>query len=186
MMAGKRKIYTRSGDQGETSLIGGTRVLKSHDRVEAYGDIDELNSFLGLLQDHIPNTAHTDFLLQVQKNLVVIESLIAADPDKPIPEVPALDPGAVDMLEKEIDQLSAELPPLTSFILPGGDPAGSICHVARAVCRRAERATVRLHSFQPVDPLIIRYLNRLSDYLFILARNLGKDLRTDEMNLPEK
>jgi cob(I)alamin adenosyltransferase len=175
-MADEFKIYTKGGDMGETSLLGGTRVAKSHDRVEAYGTIDELNSFIGLLRDREIDPHYRDVLIRVQECLFIAEALVARDPDKQTRELPALCDDDITMLEKEIDIMNGELPPLTSFILPGGHVIVSECHIARTVCRRAERSLIRLSIVSSVDNIIIRFLNRLSDYLFVLARKTGKDL----------
>lgn len=183
-MVRKAKIYTKGGDLGETSLLNGTRVSKSHERVEAYGTLDELNSFVGVVRDHLGNEHYRGLLLRIQENIFTAEALIAADPDKPVKGLPELGEGEITMLEEEIDRMTVELPPLSSFILPGGNPHVSRCHVARTVCRRAERAVIRLHLGSEVDPVIIRYLNRLSDYFFVLARKLGQELRGEEMNWP--
>lgn len=174
------KIYTKGGDRGETSLAGGTRVLKSHDRVEAYGNLDELNSFIGLIRDQDIDAHYREILLLIQSNLFIAETLIAQDPEKPSRHIPALTEDNIHLLEKEIDSMNRELPGLNSFILPGGSIAVSTCHVARTVCRRAERSVVRLNQIQPVEGIIIRYLNRLSDYLFVLARKVGKDSGVEE------
>jgi len=174
------KIYTKGGDKGETSLLGGTRVLKSHDRVEAYGNLDELNSFIGLIRDQDIRGHYREVLLRIQSTLFVAEALIARDPEKHTRDLPPLSDEEINMLEREIDSMNKELPPLHSFILPGGSIVVSTCHIARTVCRRAERSVVRLNQIQPVDGIIIRYLNRLSDYLFILARKIGKETGTEE------
>ncbi|MFH1297102.1 MAG: cob(I)yrinic acid a,c-diamide adenosyltransferase [Bacteroidota bacterium] len=180
------KIYTKGGDLGETSLLNGTRVSKSHDRVEAYGTLDELNAFIGLLRDHLDLEQIRAVLLRIQEDLFTAEALIAADPEKPVDGLPELPEEEITFLEQEIDKMTAELPPLNSFILPGGNPHVSRCHVARTVCRRAERAVIRLHRSSSVSPGMIRYLNRLSDYLFVLARRLGKEFRADEITWPRK
>jgi len=174
------KIYTKGGDKGETSLLGGTRVLKSHDRVEAYGNLDELNSFIGLIRDQDIGDHYREILIRIQSNLFVVEALIARDPEKRIHDLPELSEEDIHQLESEIDTMNEELPTLHSFILPGGNIAVSTCHVARTVCRRAERSVVRLNQNQPVGGIIIRYLNRLSDYLFVLARKVGKDRGAEE------
>ena len=179
-MAEEFKIYTKGGDMGETSLLGGTRVAKSHDRVEAYGSLDELNSFIGLLRDREIAPHYREVLMMVQENLFVAEALIARDPAKQTRELPTLSEADIVRLEEEIDMMNEELPPLSTFILPGGHPVVSECHIARTVCRRAERALIRLSLVSPVDDIIIRLLNRLSDYLFVLARKLGKDLGATE------
>lgn len=175
------KIYTRTGDQGQTSLIGGTRVPKFHPRIEAYGTIDELNSYIGLIRDHEIGEHYKEVLLEIQDRLFTAESLVAVDPDAKINiKLPSLEDHDITLLEKEIDAMNEALPELTSFILPGGHPIVSYCHVARCVCRRAERQIIRLTQVQPVDEKVIQYLNRLSDYLFVLARKLGKDLGATE------
>jgi cob(I)alamin adenosyltransferase len=169
------KIYTKGGDKGETSLLGGTRVSKSHDRVEAYGNIDELNSFIGLIRDQDINARYKEVLIRVQEDLFVAEALIARDPEKQTRELPVFTEDEITMLEKEIDAMNEELPPLTNFILPGGHTVVSFCHIARTVCRRAERSLIKLNLISPVEDIIIRLLNRLSDYLFVLARKVSKD-----------
>ncbi len=170
------KIYTKGGDKGETSLLGGTRVPKSHDRVEAYGNLDELNSFIGLIRDQEIDPHYREVLIRIQQDLFVAEALIARDPEKQTRQLPVLDEGEILMLENEIDRMNDDLPALQNFILPGGHATVSYCHIARTVCRRAERSLIRLNATSPVDDIIIRLLNRLSDYLFVLARKTGKDL----------
>ncbi|MCX6266556.1 MAG: cob(I)yrinic acid a,c-diamide adenosyltransferase [Bacteroidetes bacterium] len=169
------KIYTKGGDRGETSLLGGTRVSKSHERVEAYGNIDELNSFIGLIRDQDIDIHYKGVLLHIQENLFVAEALIARDPEKQTRNLPQLSEDDILMLENEIDVMNEQLPPLTNFILPGGHTVVSFCHVARTVCRRAERSLIRMNQISPVEDIIIQLLNRLSDYLFVLARKTGKD-----------
>jgi cob(I)alamin adenosyltransferase len=161
---------------GETSLLGGTRVSKSHERVEVYGNLDELNSFIGLIRDQDINTRYKEVLIIVQEKLFVAEALIARDPSSQTRELPSLADGDITLLEQEIDAMNEELPPLNHFILPGGHSTVSFCHMARTVCRRAERSLIRLNLTSPVEDIIIRFLNRLSDYLFVLARKTGKDL----------
>lgn len=176
------KIYTKTGDKGETSLIGGTRVPKFHPRIEAYGTVDELNSFLGVVRDHITDENKRAVLLEIQERLFTLESLLAKDPESKIEiALPQIREEDILFLEKEIDSMNGELPSLRSFILPGGHPAVSFCHVARTVCRRAERLTIKLSKAQSIDFILIRYLNRLSDYLFVLARWLGKLNKADEI-----
>jgi len=174
------KIYTKTGDLGQTSLLGGTRVSKSHERVEAYGTIDELNSFLGLIKDHPIDDHYRILLSRIQENLFTAEAWIAADPDLPVPQLPAFNSSEIILLEEEIDTMNQALPELTHFILPGGHPAVSSCHIARTVCRRAERTVIRLTRSNSTDEIIIKYLNRLSDYLFVLARMLAKEFGADE------
>jgi cob(I)alamin adenosyltransferase len=176
------KIYTKTGDKGETSLIGGSRVPKYHERIEAYGTLDELNSYIGLLCDQQIENHMKDILLIIQDRIFTIESQLAAEPEYlPSTPLPQMHEDDVVMLEKEIDKMNEFLPPLTSFILPGGHPIISYAHIARCVCRRAERLTIRLSVSSHVDLLLIRYLNRLSDYLFVLARYLAF-----KMNIAEK
>ncbi|HXD77448.1 MAG TPA: cob(I)yrinic acid a,c-diamide adenosyltransferase [Puia sp.] len=178
------KIYTKTGDKGMTALIGGTKVAKSHDRIEAYGTIDELNSFIGLLSDHLNAAgACTPWLKEVQDRLFTIGSSLACDPEKePKLKIPDLRQSDIAALEKEIDKMDGELPAMKSFLLPGGHIAISTAHVTRCVCRRAERACVRLQEHGLfVEPLVLRYLNRLSDYLFMLARYAGQQLFVPEI-----
>ena len=171
------KIYTRTGDKGQTSLIGGTRVPKFHPRIEAYGTIDELNSYIGLIRDQDIDQHFRDVLLEIQDRLFTAESIIALDPGAEVTiKLPTLNESDITFLEQEIDQMNEVLPDLKSFILPGGHPIVSYCHIARCICRRAERHTIRLAQSQPVEEKVIQYLNRLSDFLFVLARRLGKDV----------
>jgi len=170
------KIYSKTGDKGETSLIGGTRVPKYHERIEAYGTLDELNSFIGNLRDQLTDIHARAILLRVQENLFTAESLLATDPDKEILRtLPKLKEEFVVELECEIDTMNQYLPALNSFILPGGHPLVSLCHICRTVCRRGERDIIRLSADMAVDELVIKYINRLSDYLFVLARKLAFD-----------
>ncbi|MCX6284608.1 MAG: cob(I)yrinic acid a,c-diamide adenosyltransferase [Bacteroidetes bacterium] len=179
-MKGDNKIYTKGGDKGETSLLGGTRVPKSHERVEAYGNLDELNSFIGLIRDQDINPQYRSVLGRIQEVLFISEALVARDPAKEAHGLPEFGEDDIRILEKEIDTMNDELPELRNFILPGGHPIVSYCHIARTVCRRAERSLIRLNSNNPVDGIIIRFINRLSDYLFVLARKTGKDLGSEE------
>lgn len=169
------KIYTKTGDKGFTSLIGGTRVGKYHLRIESYGTVDELNSWIGLIRDQQISATHKNVLKQVQEKLFVIGALLASDPEHSRMKLPELAESDVELLEKEIDGMNDSLPPLKHFILPGGSTTVSYCHLARCVCRRAERITVHLAEESTVDNLVIIYLNRLSDYLFILGRKLGHE-----------
>ncbi|MCX6287206.1 MAG: cob(I)yrinic acid a,c-diamide adenosyltransferase [Bacteroidetes bacterium] len=179
-MTGENKIYTKGGDKGETSLLGGTRVSKSHERVEAYGNLDELNSFIGLIRDQDINPHYQDVLGRIQEVLFISEALVARDPEKETRDLPVFGDDDIHILEKEIDTMNDELPELKNFILPGGHTVVSYCHIARTVCRRAERSLIRLNSNNPVDEIIIRFINRLSDYLFVLARKTGRDLGREE------
>ncbi len=176
-MAGK--IYTKTGDKGNTSLIGGTKVPKSHLRIEAYGTVDELNSYIGLCKDLLAETYDVALLLQeIQDRLFTIGSALACDPEKEQKlKIPDLFESDITVLENAIDKMNEVLEPMRSFILPGGHPTISHIHIARCVSRRAERAVVRLHTeAHEVAPIIIQYLNRLSDYLFVLARKTGQQL----------
>ncbi|SFV33511.1 cob(I)yrinic acid a,c-diamide adenosyltransferase [Thermoflavifilum thermophilum] len=164
------RIYTRTGDQGKTSLLGGTRVWKSDLRIEAYGTIDELNAYIGWLADEQPENIRNE-LREVQDRLFRIGAVLAYDGSSSLRlDLPEVSEADITTLEKAIDRMEADLPPLKQFILPGGHPAVSLCHVARCVCRRAERACVRLSQETPLPEHFIPYLNRLSDYLFVLAR----------------
>lgn len=175
------KIYTRKGDKGTTSLIGGTRVNKAHIRIEAYGTVDELNSWIGLIADNFKPGKEKKLLRKIQEKLFVIGSHLAADPAKSKMKLPEIRNEDVTMLEQEIDRMNEKLPALTSFILPGGNSWVSFCHIARCVCRRAERKTVLLSTKSKVEPVIITYLNRLSDYLFVLARYAAHQTGTEEI-----
>ena len=180
------KIYTKTGDKGKTSLIGGTKVLKSHRRIEAYGTVDELNSFIGLSMDHLNISKIQHILSEVQDRLFTIGSALACDPEKEIKlKIPDLHESDITRLESEMDKMNETLPPMKSFILPAGHVAVSTVHVARCVCRRAERCCVSmLKKNMEVDPLIIKYLNRLSDYLFVLARFTAQ--QTGSIEIPWK
>jgi cob(I)alamin adenosyltransferase len=177
------KIYTKTGDEGNTSLIGGTKVPKSHRRIEAYGTIDELNSFIGLSQDHLKAGDIPNILSEIQDRLFTIGSALACDPEKETKlKIPDLVEEDVLLLEKEIDKMNEVLPAMRSFILPGGHITASTLHVTRCVCRRAERLCVRLQKKkEEIDPLVIKYLNRLSDYLFVLARFTAFLLKAKEI-----
>jgi cob(I)alamin adenosyltransferase len=174
------KIYTKTGDKGETGLFGGARVPKNHIRVEAYGTVDELNAYMGLIRDLIETPHYKMVLKSVQDRLFTIGANLASDPAKNM-MTPDLKNSDITLLEQEIDIMEAELPILKNFILPGGHPTVSYCNVARTVCRRAERMVVALDFEQSILPIVIQYLNRLSDYLFVLGRKLGKDLGVEEV-----
>ncbi len=181
MNAEEFKIYTKTGDKGETSLIGGSRVPKYHDRIEAYGTLDELNSFVGLVRDQQIDAQIREVLIEIQDRIFTAESLLALDPENPPRRnLPQIFESDVALLEKEIDKMNEQLEPLMNFVLPGGHSTVSMCHVARTVCRRAERIVIRLAQQVEVNPLVIKYLNRLSDYLFVLSRKLAKDLGAPE------
>ncbi len=180
------KIYTKTGDKGETALFGGKRLPKSHLRIDAYGTVDELNSYIGLVRDCTADSATRALLKRIQDCLFVLGSHLATDPDKPM-SLPPLHDSDVETLEKAIDAMNESLPALKHFILPGGHTTVSFCHIARCVCRRAERLTVALSLESEVDTLLIRYLNRLSDYLFVLSRKFSQDLGVEEVVwMPEK
>lgn len=170
-----QKIYTKTGDNGKTTLIGGTKVLKNDQRIEAYGTVDELNSWIGLINDSINDFSANHVLKEIQDRLFTIGSSLACDPKKETKlHIPDLHEADIILLEKEIDTMNETLPVMKHFILPGGHSAVSFTHIARSVCRRAERNCVNLKAHdEPVNPLIIKYLNRLSDYLFVLARYAG-------------
>jgi cob(I)alamin adenosyltransferase len=175
------KIYTKTGDQGQTSLLGGTRVLKSHDRIEVYGTIDELNSYIGLVRDQEVNASRREILKEIQDRLFTIGASLAADPEKTTKKLPDLLEADVKLLEDAIDDMSVSLPELQYFILPGGHQSVSFCHVARCVCRRAERLAISLRQQSLVAELVIIYLNRLSDYLFVLCRKMTQELQAEEI-----
>lgn len=175
------KIYTKTGDKGTTGLIGGTRVPKDHIRIEAYGSVDELNSHIGMLRDMANELKLEDQLIRIQEALFVIGSHLANDPEKSKMELPSFTQEEIDFLESEIDSLDENLPPMRNFVLPGGNVVVSQCHISRCVCRRAERATISLHHVDPVAELILTYLNRLSDYLFVLSRHISHTLQAKEI-----
>ncbi|HEX7754232.1 MAG TPA: cob(I)yrinic acid a,c-diamide adenosyltransferase [Niabella sp.] len=165
------RIYTKTGDKGKTALIGGTKVSKGHLRIESYGNVDELNSYIGLCKDLLPDVRSKTVLQEIQEQLFTIGAILAQDPDKETKmALPDLQEEDVQLLEQEIDAMTAQLPPMQSFILPGGSIPVSHLHVARCICRRAERSVVRLTEESAVAALLLIYLNRLSDYLFVLAR----------------
>ncbi len=169
------KIYTKTGDKGGTSLIGGVRVPKSHIRIESYGTVDELNSYIGMVNDMAANAVIGEWLREIQDRLFTIGSVLATDPGKEVKmKLPDLHDEDVTWLEQRIDTMNETLPEMRSFILPGGNLASSACHVARCVCRRAERICVAMHEEQEfVPPIVLQYLNRLSDFLFVLSRYIG-------------
>jgi cob(I)alamin adenosyltransferase len=174
------KIYTKTGDAGTTSLFGGKRVSKSDQRIETYGTVDELNAHIGLLRDQEVNKPRKAVLIEIQDRLFTIGSLLATEPGNTKVKTPALAETDIAFLEMEIDAMEALLPPMKSFVLPGGHQSVSFCHIARTVCRRAERLTIALSHQEAVDPLIIKYLNRLSDYLFVLSRIMTQQLGAEE------
>lgn len=173
------KVYTKKGDKGTTQLIGGTRVPKCSLRIEAYGTVDELNSHIGLVRDQDISQTYIDQLKRIQDRLFTLGSLLADDGSSKM-KLPSIDDTDVEALENWIDEMDTELEPMRNFILPGGHNTVSYCHIARCVCRRAERIIVDLSQSEKVEEIIIIYLNRLSDYLFTLCRKLGKDLNIEE------
>lgn len=175
------KVYTRTGDKGQTSLIGGKRVSKSHERIEAYGTVDELLSYVGLLRDLTGTEDLKRFLTHVQDRLMVCASVLAADCEDCEYKIPQIEDADIVELEREIDNMETKLEPISSFILPGGHPLVSHCHVARTICRRAERNVVGLSEKYFVPEKVTRYINRLSDYLFVLSRMLAKDFNIKEI-----
>ena len=182
------KIYTKTGDKGSTSLFGGTRVAKHHIRINAYGTLDELNSWLGLLRDQDIDAHSKELLITIQDKLFTVGAILATDPEKAQLKsgkerlnIPLINISDVELLENEIDMMNETLPQMTHFILPGGNTIVSYCHIARTICRRAERMVSLLHENEPVDAMVLTYLNRLSDYLFVLARKLSKDLNANEI-----
>jgi len=175
------KIYTKTGDEGTTGLLGGTRVPKSNLRIEAYGTVDELNSYVGLLRDQAINEERKDLLKLIQDRLFTIGADLATAPGKDKVVKPDLVEADIDLLESEMDNMEESLPALTSFILPGGHQSVSFAHLARCVCRRAERIAVALNETESVDPIVLKYLNRLSDFLFVLGRKMAQDLDIEEV-----
>jgi len=177
------KIYTKTGDEGNTALIGGTKVPKSHIRIEAYGTIDELNSYIGLCRDLLTDPASTAVVQEVQDRLFTIGASLAVDPAKePKMRIPDLKHGDVALLEKEMDRMNETIPAMKFFIIPGGHPTLSHLHIARCICRRAERCCVRLQlETAEVAPIVLQYINRLSDYLFVLSRYTGSLLNVSEI-----
>ena len=175
------KIYTKTGDTGETSLLGGSRVPKFHLRIEAYGTVDELNSHIGLIRDQNISESDKEFLLEIQNELFVIGSHLARDPKKEKVKIPPIETNSIEKLELKMDEINESIPDLKFFILPGGHPTVSYCHIARCVCRRAERITVHLAENSEVKNEVIKYLNRLSDYLFTLSRKFSTDLKVEEI-----
>lgn len=188
------KVYTKTGDAGTTALFGGTRVPKDHARIESYGTVDELNSHIGLIRDQEMNTHYKEILIEIQDRLFTVGAILATPAEKEVMkngELRLKKLGIVEydieLLENEIDAMEEALPPMTHFVLPGGHTTVSYCHIARCVCRRAERLAVHLSHNEPVAAIAIKYLNRLSDYLFVLARKLSHDLNANEVQwIPRK
>jgi len=188
------KIYTKTGDKGTTALFGGRRVPKHHIRIESYGTVDELNSHIGLLRDQNINSHYKDILIKIQDKLFTIGAVLATDPKKAILKsgkerlnIPKISTQDIELLEQEIDDMNEQLPQMTHFVLPGGHQTVSFCHIARCVCRRTERLATALNELEPFQADVLTYLNRLSDYLFVLARKLSNELQADEIKwIPKK
>jgi cob(I)alamin adenosyltransferase len=176
------KIYTKTGDKGTTALVGGRRVSKGDLKIESYGTVDELNSWIGLVRDQPINESRLDLLKEIQDRLFTIGADLASEPEqvrkKPIPSLLEED---ITLLENEMDKMDTELPPLRSFVLPGGNQSVSFAHLARTVCRRAERLVIRLSEEEEVNPMVIKYINRLSDYLFVLSRKMTQEAGSEEI-----
>jgi len=175
------KVYTKTGDKGSTALVGGTRVPKNHVRIEAYGTADELISYIGLLRDNLSDTFLLKRLFEIQKDLMILSAVLAADRKEVIEQLPKLSEKAIVELENDIDIMNEKLPALKAFIIPGGHKAVSICHVCRTVCRRAERRIYDLKQHFELQDAISIYFNRLSDYLFVLARHISMKENADEI-----
>ncbi len=188
------KIYTKTGDKGTTALFGGTRVPKHHLRIESYGTVDELNSYIGLIRDQKIDKNAINSLIRIQNELFTLGAMLATPPEKELLKngkerlnIPKITSANIKVLEQEIDAMNLDLPAMTNFILPGGGQTVSFCHIARCVCRRTERLATALNKNETINPAILEYLNRLSDYLFVLARKLSKDLSIKETPwIPEK
>jgi cob(I)alamin adenosyltransferase len=188
------KIYTKTGDKGTTALFGGTRVPKHHIRIDSYGTVAELNSHLGLIRDQEINNHYKEVLIAIQDRLFTVGAILATDPEKATLKngkqrlnIPKISEEDIARLEREMDRMNASLPEMTHFVLPGGHQTVSFCHIARCVCRRAERLASALNDLEPFQPESLKYLNRLSDYLFVLARKLSYDLQADEVKwIPKK
>jgi len=188
------KIYTKTGDKGTTALFGGTRVPKYHIRIDSYGTVDELNSYIGLIRDQHIDPRSKEILIHIQDRLFTLGAILATDPDKAVLKsgkerlnIPKIEEEDIVLLETEMDKMNQDLPPMTHFVLPGGHTTVSYCHISRCVCRRAERLATLLHEQEPTDERVLKYLNRLSDYLFVLARKLSYDLNADEIKwVPKK
>ncbi|MFK7750194.1 MAG: cob(I)yrinic acid a,c-diamide adenosyltransferase [Kordia sp.] len=188
------KIYTKTGDKGTTALFGGTRVPKHHIRIDSYGTVDELNSYIGLIRDQEINSHYQNVLMEIQDLLFTVGAVLATDPEKATLKngkdrlnIPRISEANIAVLEREMDTMNDALPPMTHFVLPGGHQTVSFCHIARCVCRRSERLASALYELEPFDEHTLKYLNRLSDYLFVLARKLSFDLQANEIKwIPKK
>jgi len=174
------KVYTKTGDDGTTGLFGGARVPKHHIRIESYGTVDELNSYIGLLRHRDIDPKSSEVLAEIQDRLFTVGAVLATDPSKDKMKTPDILESDIQLLESEIDHMNEQLPEMRSFVLPGGNDSVGFCHIARCVCRRAERLTVLLNEKEPISPIVIKYLNRLSDYLFVLSRKITQDNNLQE------
>ncbi len=174
------KVYTKTGDKGTTALFGGARVSKAHIRIDSYGTVDELNSHIGLLRDQPVNSNRHDILVEIQDRLFTLGSILATEPGNTKVKIPALTEKDVVALEKSIDQMEETLEPMKNFVLPGGHQSVSFCHIARCVCRRAERQIIALADHEEVPPIAIQFINRLSDFLFVLSRKMTAELGAPE------
>jgi len=178
------KIYTKTGDKGKTSLFSGNRVAKHHLRIESYGTVDELNSYIGLIKDYCPVGEDISLLNHIQDRLFTIGSILATEPSEKNKErfkLPKIKESDIEGLEKSMDEMNEQLPEMTHFLLPGGHPVVSYCHVGRTICRRAERRITALNEEQTVDEKVLKYINRLSDFLFVLSRYWGKKVEAKEV-----
>ena len=181
------KVYTKTGDKGKTSLFGGSRVSKGHIRIHAYGTVDELNSYIGLLGDLSPDESRNLELIRIQGRLFTLGALLATENEASKKRLPSITLEDIDFLEASIDKMEESLDPIKTFVLPGGHSTVSYCHISRCVCRRAERICVELSEINKVEKVVIQYLNRLSDYLFVFSRHLTKILNVKETPwVPEK
>ncbi len=175
------KIYTKGGDRGTTSLIGGRRVPKYHSKIEAYGTVDELISYIGLLRDTYSDDYYKELLIWIQDRLMTCSSLLAADCEDCEDQLPQMSDEDITRIEKEIDKMEEKLPPIRNFVLPGGNEVVSYCHITRTVCRRAERITIKVAEEFRVDEKVIIFLNRLSDFFFVFSRLISKELAAEEI-----
>ena len=188
------KIYTKTGDKGTTALFGGTRVPKHHIRIESYCTNYELNSHISLIKDQAIDLNHKKVLMEIQDRLFTVGAILATDPEKATLKngkdrlnIPKISESDIKLLEDNMDNMNAALPPMTNFVLPGGHQTVSFCHIARTVCRRAERLASHLNDMEPFQPETLMYINRLSDYLFVLARKLSHELQAEEIKwIPKK
>ena len=175
-------VYTKTGDKGRTSLVGGARVSKTHIRLEAYGTVDELNAQIGLLITYVTDVHDREFLTNIQNQLFSVGSYLATDQEKTlIHAVSQITSEQVEAMEQEIDRIDEQLPPLSAFVLPGGSRGATVCHVCRTVCRRAERRILSLADEVEISPTLLAYVNRLSDYLFVLSRKMNQDEKKIEI-----